>query len=196
MTLEIGPYTFGPILEVFGPDCERCNPDEVLFVDSPCVRRWQTVTVESPQAATLWNQKTSTPITCAGSSCLGDEIPEALYATDLVVTSGSTLDTDNLNVYYTGKFTNDGTVLGGGSVTKLVPTLYGDFNGNGDGDEIPDVARFNFAFCSCIGDVNCDILVDWNWDGGGADSDRAKVNINWDSPPMITSGPCSISCTP
>ncbi len=63
VSLTLASTAFAPDLEVFGPDYEGGNPGNVLFTDSPCVRRWQALTVDAVLTATLENGFASTPIT-------------------------------------------------------------------------------------------------------------------------------------
>ncbi len=194
--------------EVFGPDYDGHNGSSVLFTDSPCVRRWAEVTYDDSSAVDriLDDYYCSTPISgsatdlCPGGPPTGG-VPEALYVIDLTVDSGATLDTNGYNVYYTGTLTNNGTIESVGSSytpVKLTPRLYGDFNSDGDGDE-PDQAgsdtrRFNDAFCTCIGDTDYDILVDWNCDGRIDDDDRDQYNTNWGDPTALTTATCGDPC--
>ncbi len=106
----------------------------------------------------------------------GGKIPEALYVKDLEVATGTTLDADNLGIYYTGTLTNNGTIENGSAI-ELTPTTYGDFNG--DGDEPADVDRFNDAFPSEIDDDEYDPLVDWDCDGDADCDDRSQYILNW-----------------
>ena len=64
-----------------------------------------------------------------------------LNAVDITIGSDVILETGpqvHVNLYYTGRFNNYGTIQGVGTVTQLTPTRYGDFDGDGDGDDIDD----------------------------------------------------------
>lgn len=173
-------------LEVFGPDYAGDNPDNVLFTDSPCTRRWKKVIAGGAGRTVLDNNFTSTPITCT-TSCTGGKLPEALYVKDLEVETDLTLQVNGLNVYYTGTLTNNGFIKDGTETyepIQLTPTTYGDFDGNGEGNETPDVDRFNAHFPSEIGDPDpnkdpYDPLVDWNCDGFIDCLDRQRYIDNW-----------------
>jgi hypothetical protein len=112
-------------------------------------------------------------------------VPEALYVIDLEVTSGTDLQVNGLNVYYTGTVTNNGTIKDGGSAyspIELVATLYGDFDADmasGGGGDPDDYGRFNDAFPSEIGDAEYDHLVDFDCDGYIDCTDRAQFLTNY-----------------
>lgn len=182
VSLVLGSASHAPALEAFGPDY-GLSTNDALFTDSPCVRRWEQATFDTSAAeATLKNVFASAPITCTGTSCTGDEIPEAVYLKNLVVTGSNGLDVSGLNLYYTGLLSASGPIKdGAGSYTpiKLTPTTYGDFDADGDGDETADVTRFNDAFPSELGDAEYDHLVDWNCDGAIDCDDRAQYITNW-----------------
>lgn len=181
-------------LEVFCPDYDL-STDGPLFVDSPCVRRWNKVTAadnpNNSDGVVLRDAFSSTPISGGTTASPGSGLqPEALYAKDLVVNSGAILrvspgvGTPNLNIYYTGTVTNNGSILdlNGNAYTpiKLIPTMYGDFDADGEGNETSDVNRFNAAFPSTINDPEYDMLVDFDCDGDIDCDDRTQYVNNWD----------------
>ncbi len=166
-------------LDPFGPDYagyfmldDDDDPIHVLFTDSPCARRWKKVAYPANEdTRILQNYYCSTPISVGGLiSCphapSSGGVPEALYVVDLQIDSGATLDNEGINIYYTGTYTNNGTLDGAGSVIQLTPTVYGDFNAQSMfGADMDDVDFFNDAFPSDIGDTEYNPLVDADCDG-------------------------------
>lgn len=180
-------------LETFCPDYDLAAGGP-LFVDSPGVRRWNRVTVaHDPQTldgVVLQDANSSTPISGATMAFPPSGLlPEALYTKDLVVDVGAVLKVgedpngSDLNIYYTGSVTNNGSILDkdGNAYTpiQLKPTLYGDFDADGEGNELADVTRFNDAFPSDSGDPEYDALVDWDCDGDIDCDDRTQYVTNW-----------------
>jgi hypothetical protein len=171
--------------ETLGPDYDL-SANGPLFTDSPCVRRWKEVIIDTSIYTRLSHYYESTPITCGyyGPSCTGDYLFEALYVKDLTVNSGKELVVQGMNVYYTGTVTNNGEITTDGEEAytpiQLNPTLYGDFDGDDEGDETADVDRFNDAFPSDFGDAEYDPLVDWDCNGSIDCDDRAQYIANWD----------------
>ncbi len=205
----------GPLktVESIGPDYEGYNEREVLFADSPCVRRWEKLLVQSGTFAHAVDDICNTPISghvdslsCPAGPPPGG-VPEAMYVIDLEVEGGATLmaginvePVADVNIYYTGAVTGEGNIVDGAGQPyvpiRLTPTLYGDFNGDGDGDEPDepgsDTRRFNAAFCSCLEfDARYDPLVDWNCDGFIDDADRDQYNATWKDPAGLTTDPCN-----
>ncbi len=181
-------------LEAFGPDYAGYfmldgdqDPIYVLFTDSPCTRRWKKVTYvqELVDVRILDDWYCSTPISDGGvfwcpHAPLSGGVPEAVYVIDMQINSGATLNNQGINIYYTGTFTNNGVLIGAGSVIKLTPTVYGDFNAQSTpGADLGDVDFFNDAFPSDIGDAEYNALVDADCDGDVDCDDRAAFISNF-----------------
>ncbi len=205
--------TLGPVndsfLEATGPDYFALEDaaSEVLFTDSPCVRRWEKLVVK-PGRREIVDDLCTTPISGTPSVYCNPHpagVHDALYVKDLVVESGATLvagwswgdDHFPYRIYYTGTVSGEGSIEtpAGDPYTPilLTPALYGDFLGDGQVDQY-DIDRFNLAFCKCIGATYYDIRVDWNCDGRIDDLDRDQFNSNWDNPAGVTTDPCSNPC--
>ncbi len=203
------------LVEAFAPDYGANNPGNVLFVDSPCVRRWEKLTARQGAHSTqLFDDFCSTPMSGSPGSlgCPGGSppygVPEAVYVIDLEVEAGATLiagvtsvPVKEVNIYYTGVLTGVENIVDRAGLpyvpVRLTPTAYGDFNGDGEGNDDPavpgnDTYRFNQAFCTCAEfDARYDPLVDWNCDGFIDNTDRDQYNANWKNPAGLTTGPCS-----
>jgi len=173
VTVRIMETTHGSSgIETSGPDY-ALSEDGPLFTDSPCVRRWKKIFIldggsgsETAQV-NLVDGYDSTVISGSAVNDPATPIHDALYVTDLNVETDAIVDTDDVhpssrNIYYTGdvvvgtttctSFTTGvcADAFDGSTPIKLVPTLYGDFDASGEGDETVDTDRFNDAFAHAL----------------------------------------------
>lgn len=173
----------------------NCNQGNVLFTDSIAVRRWKKFQVDDDSVG-LIDSFSNSPI--AESPCV---LSDALYAIDITIADGANLSNGGKNVYYTGALQANtsgyGSITGSGSVIQLTPTLYGDFDGDSNGNESADTDRFNSAWCREADDGSdlYDPLVDYNSDGLINCHDRNRFLTNW--PSATINGPsCSLNNCP
>lgn len=139
---------------------------------------------------------------------------DGVYTIDLTVDADARLHVGleastapQFNIYYTGKLTNNGTIVrwdeGTSAWVNYTPVLlsvttYGDFDGDSVSNDSADVTRFNDHWCSCAQgstpDADYDPLVDWNCDGAIDDTDRDQFEDNWPNATGVTTATCSAAC--
>ena len=102
-------------------------------------------------------------------------VGEAMYVDgDVTIEGGALFDVNSLRLYYTGTLT--GFVPAPGPI-KAVITLYGDFDGDGNGNDLDDINRF----CASFGplSISYDPLVDSDCDGDVDCRDLRRYDSNW-----------------
>lgn len=130
-----------------------------------------------------------------------------MYVKDLTLAPGSKIVAE-ANLYYTGTLVStDACVTDGSgqaiSPILLYPTLYGDFDADGGGNDADDTAVFVDAWCSCGRTSHCtnnryDAFLDRDCDGDIDNDDKAKYNANWgiNFPKVVPALASLCSCDP